>query len=332
MSLQWGDLNARARGLATHLLDRAALEGLARAPDAAALAEALRASGFPVPDGGGGATPPALDLAVRRATAARLRLLAWWCGARVAPLTVIFEDEDRRSLRALLRGTVQGAAPELRLSGVIPTPSFPERALQELARQTTPGAVAALLVTWRHPYGPALLPEAAGAHPDLLRLEHLLNRCFAARALAAAPRGPLADFVRDTIDLENGLAAIVVAGQGREAAPDEAFLAGGRALTRAAFRRAAAAADAPGAARRVAETMGAPFRRFADDPGAIEAAVLRQRIRALTRAARLEPLGPAPLLAYVLRLRGEVLDLRRLIWGTALGAPEAALMLELVTV
>jgi vacuolar-type H+-ATPase subunit C/Vma6 len=44
------------------------------------------------------------------------------------------------------------------------------------------------------------------------------------------------------------------------------------------------------------------------------------------------PLGPAPLLAYALRLRAEMIDLRRIIWGVALAVPRAALTRDLVTV
>ena len=102
----------------------------------------------------------AFALAVRRKAAARMRLLARWAGGRDAVLAVVFEEEDRRSLRALLRGAVQGARAEERLEDLIPTPLLPERALAELARQARPAAIAALLTAWQNPYGPALLQQA----------------------------------------------------------------------------------------------------------------------------------------------------------------------------
>lgn len=337
MKPRWEDVNARARGLATHLLTRGQLDSLAQAPDAAALADGLRRAGFAVAEEGVAASPAALELAVRRTAAAQLRLLARWCGPRAAVLAVVFEDEDRRSLRAFLRGTAQRAPAEARLAGLIPTPSLPERALRELARQPTPAAVAALLTAWKHPYGPALRPLTTVTHPDLLRMEVAINRRFAARALTGARRSGggevLVNYVRDAIDLENAYTALVLAGDDRELPRADLFLPGGGRLTSAAFERAAAAPDAAAAAKRLAEVFAKPatsrlaevFRRIAGDPGGIEDTALRAHIRFLMQEQRRAPLGPAPVLAYALRLRAQVLDLRRLIWGIALGAPVGAL-------
>jgi vacuolar-type H+-ATPase subunit C/Vma6 len=330
MTARWEDLATRARGLATHLLGRAELDALARSPGLDALADALRARGFLPADGP--ATPEALELAVRRMAGARLQILAAWGRARNALLAVVFEDEDRRSLRALLRGAVQGAAPEDRLAGLVPTPALPERALAELAGQPTTGAIAALLTAWGSAYGPVLLPDAAATHPDLLALEYLLNRTFAARALRgarAARSRTLVEFVRETIDLENACTVLVLAGTELDAPPQRAFVEGGRRLALAAFRDAVAARDVGEAARRLAEAFGsapfaAVFARAASDPAAIEDALLRQRIAAQSAAARRDPAGPASVLSFVLRLRAEVLDLRRVIWGTMLGAPVSA--------
>lgn len=327
MTARWEDLATRARGLATHLLGRAELDALARAPDLDALGDALRARGFLPAEGP--VTPDILELAVRRVAGARLQILAGWGQGRTTLLAVVFEDEDRRSLRALLRGAVQGAAPEERLAGLIPTPGLPERVLAELAGQPTPGAIAALLTAWGSAYGPALLPEAAATHPDLLTLEYRLNSTFASRALrgarAARSRG-LVEFVRETIDLENACTALVLGGAEPEAPPERAFVDGGRYLSLAAFRDAVAAPDGGEAARRLAEAfrpapVAAVFARAASDPAAIEEALLRQRIAAQGAAARWDPAGLASVLSYVLRLRAEVLDLQRAIWGVMLGAP-----------
>ena len=74
MNPRWEDVNARARGLATHLLRRDVLEALARHPDLAALGAALRTHGYPLEEGE--AAPEALELGLRRMAAARLRVLA----------------------------------------------------------------------------------------------------------------------------------------------------------------------------------------------------------------------------------------------------------------
>jgi vacuolar-type H+-ATPase subunit C/Vma6 len=334
--IRWEDLDARARGLATHLLGRAELQALAQAPDRAALAEALRHRGYPVEEGE--PTAAALELALRRVAGQRLGVLARWSGVRADALTVLFEDEDRRSLRALLRGAVQGAAAEARLAGLVPTPTLPERALRELAQRDKPAAIAALLTAWRNPYGSALLAVASAAQPDLFRLELLLNRTFAARALRAARHtGPLAAYVRETIDLENAFSALVLAAEGKDVTPKDAFLPGGERLSIAAFEIAAAAGDVAEATRRLAASfagtaLARAFDGRAGDTAQLEATVLRIRVRELMHAMRVTPLGPAPVLAYVLRLRAEMEDLRRIIWGVALAAPRAGLVRALVTV
>lgn len=338
MRARWEDLATRARGLATHLLGRAELDALARVPGLDALSDALRARGF-LP-GEGPATPEALELAVRRMAGTRLGVLAAWGRARNALLAVVFEDEDRRSLRALLRGAVRGAPPDERLAGLIPTPGLPELALAELAGQPTPGGIAVLLTAWGSPYGPALLPDAAGARPDLLTLEYRLNALFASRALrgarAARSRG-LIEFVRETIDLENACTALVLAGAELDAPPQTAFVSGGRRLPVAAFSEAVAAPDAGEAARRLAAAFGSEpvagaFTQAASDPAGIEEALLRHRIAAQGAAARRNPAGPPSVLYYVLRLRAEVLDLQHVIWGVMLRAPRAAIAAALVSV
>lgn len=337
MTARWEDLNARARGLATHLLTRGDLDALAHVPDVATLAAELRRRGVPVT--GDDVSPPALDLALRRMAAARLRVLGRWCGPRAAVLAVLFEDEDRRSVRALLRGAVQGVPSDVRLAGLVPTPALPERALEVLARQSTPGAIAALLVAWRNPYGAALRTEAAGAHPDLFTLELALNRTYATRALRASRkagrRGLLTSYVQRVIDLENAYTALVLAGGGQEVTLEDAFLPGGKRVSFAVFQAAAAAGNLEGAARTLAAAfagtpMASAFERYGGDPAKLEDAVLRICISDLVRAAREAPLGPAPLLAYALRQRAELLDLRRIIWGVALGAPGDALAQDLV--
>jgi vacuolar-type H+-ATPase subunit C/Vma6 len=333
----WGDLDARARGLGTHLLTRQQMDALTAARDLTELADGMRAAGLPADDAV--ASAAGLELAARRAAAAALRVLAGWVGARASVLAVVFEDEDRRSLRALARGAAQHAAPEARMSGLVPTPSLPERALAELSRQPSVAAVAALLAAWGDPYAAALRDVAAAAHPDLLKIELAVNRTFAARALAAARRGrsgELVAYVRETTDLENAAAALILAGQGKDIVPKEVFLAGGARVDIGVFERAVATGDAVAAARllgaalapaRVAQAFGGDAAGIAS----IEGTLLRLRIADLHAARRRSPLGPAPLLEYALRLRAQVLDLRRIIWSVALAAPRPELLAALVT-
>jgi vacuolar-type H+-ATPase subunit C/Vma6 len=327
---RWEDVATRASGLAPHLLGPGQLRALAGAADLHALADALRPLGFLIPDDA--VAPELLELAIRRTAAARLRTLVRWAGERSAFLAVILEDEDRRSLRALLRGSVQGAPAEQRLAGLIPTPMLPERALAELAHLPTPGSIATLLIAWGSAYGFALSTAAAATHPDLLSLEYELNRTFAARALHGARTARsrvLTEFVRETIDLENACTALVLAGAEPDSPAKPPFLDGGQRLPFTAFLEAVSAREPAEAGQRLAASFGPPFaaafERSAREPGALEELLLRQRSAALHERTRRDPAGPATILKYLLDLRAEVLVLRRIIWGVALNAPRGDL-------
>lgn len=327
MSASWGDLNARARGLATHLASRATLEQLAQAPDLVTLSRECAASGvFPAePEQ---AAPFALELAFRRAAARNLRVLVRWMGPRTEWLRFMLEDEDRRSLRAILRGATAGVAAESRLAGLIPTPSLPERLLETLARQPRCRDVVALLVFWGHPYGSPLLAAVASDPPDLFKLECALNHTFALRASRGARRGgrALRAFVEESIDIDNLLGGLVLAANELELSPEAAFLPGGRRLTLDRFRTAARTRNPLQAADQLAAGFGETgiarlARRHASAPAALEEALMRLRGKQLRDQARLDPLGPAPFLSYLFRLRVQSRNLGRLLWGAALGVP-----------
>ncbi|MGE5141846.1 MAG: V-type ATPase subunit [Acidobacteriota bacterium] len=334
---RWDDVNARARGLSTHLLSASELRLLSRTAGLAALANELGRRGFPV-SAEAIPTPAEVELAVRRWAAAALGTLARWAGRRTPALAVIYEDEDRKSLRAIIRGAARGAATEARLSGLIPTPALPERALEELARQASVAAIATLLQVWHNPYGLALAPLARTAQPDSFAIDLVLDRTFAARALSAArPAGAeLLGFVRETVDVANATTAIVLSSAGKDLTPKEAFLPGGDRVSIVAFEEAAAAGGPVAAGGRLARTfapgpLSSAFRDLAADPDALEDEVLRIRVRALALRVRLAPLGPAPALWFALRLRAQVIDLQRIAWGAALAAPPADIVAALVT-
>lgn len=334
----WDDLNARARGLGTRLIGRPALESMARATDLPAIATELERRGYPVEESAR-TSPAGLELAARRSVAARFRTLARWAAARSPLLAVLFLDEDRRSISALMRGAAQRATAELRLSGLIPTPALPERALEELARQPATGPVSVLLSAWRHPLAEDLVPAAASPEPDLLRIEATIGATFARLALANARKtgrnGVLYRHVQQVIDVENAYAALVLAGE-KEVQPADHWLPGGRAVPLTLFAQAIATQD-PLRAGKVLATgfpgtrLRAAFANIDIATGGVERAVLTAWIADLAQAARTASLSPAPLLAYALRLRAEALDIRWLVWGISLGAPPALLAEGLVT-
>lgn len=325
-SPRWEDLATRARGLGTHLLDRSAIASLAALESVEALGDALRGYEYPLPEGG--VTADDLELAVRRQAGGRLSVLARWAGNRSVLLAVLFEDEDRRSIRAIVRGALQGATADLRLAGLIPTPGLPERALRELAMQPSPGAVAVLLTAWGNAYGAALRREAQATQPDLLAIESCLNITFAQRALdgaRATGSGLVVDYVRDTIDLENATVALMLAGGEADLPGKTAFVEGGRRLPLATFLDAIAAGDSAAAGRCLAKAfrptpLAAAFER-AGNASSIEEQLLRGRIAMIRETERRDPAGPASVLGFALRVRMEVFDVRLVIWGIELGAP-----------
>ena len=299
--MDWGDLVARARGLSTHLLGGARLRALG--PDAVFAEEEARSG-----------------------TAARLAVLLRRAGDRAMALTVLFDDEDRRAIRALVRGAIAGTPAVERTAGLVPTPALPARLLAELAAQPTAAAVAALLIAHGHPSGPALLPEAQRERPHLLAIEAKLDRLFAERATRGARRGDraLRAHVTLVIDMQNASTAVIGAG---ELPPQGVllFLPGGRRVRRALFDRALAARDREEAA----VVLSAPFGktplgaalRARAAPAALDDAAAATGLAAGHRAARREPLGTAPIIWYVLRERAEARDLRRLALGSAMHAP-----------
>ena len=334
--MPWDEVSARVRGLATHLLRPERVPELAAAGDLPDLLRRLERVGYRLVLEPGPVTAATIESATRRLAASRLRLLARWCADRKAALAVIFEEEDRRSLQALIRGAVAGTAPEARLAGTLPSTSLPLRALEELARQPSLRAVGALLAAWGNPYAVVLHDVESSEHPDLLRLEVRLGRQFAQRALEAALQGDrvLRTHVRDTVDLENTWAALLLAGDGGDVDPSECFIPGGDRITPTVFEDAATAPERAEASRRLARALGSrpigrALLRAAARLPELDDELLAAQLDERRAAARLDPLSSAPLLAYALALRAETRTLGRLVWGVALGIPAPVLAADL---
>jgi vacuolar-type H+-ATPase subunit C/Vma6 len=330
MTVRWEDVDARARGLASHLLSSETLAGLAGLRTLQELSRALAAAGV-LPEEVPAPTAAVLELALRRWAAGEVRVARRWLGSRAEVIAVALEVEDRRSLRALVRGAAAGVHAEARLTGLVPTPTLPERLLRELAGRSSLREQAALLVMAGHPSGPALLAAAAGTEPDLFAVELALSRAFAERATRGARSGGrfLRTHVEDLIDAENCRSALLLANRASAEPTGSAFIPGGRRLTLVRFAAAATAADPVAAARRLGEIYdGGPeaemLLRHAAEPAALETAMDRAETERLHQVARLDPLGPAPLLLYLRRLRHQMVALGELVWALDLGvAPPA---------
>lgn len=331
-----GALAARARGLTAQVIAGEALAAIDAAPDGPALAEALARADLALPGGAGadaGAAADTIDRLARDRTASDLAILARHdaCGA----LAVIALDEDRRSLRAIVRGIAAGASAERRLAGTVPTARLPAPVLTALAGAATLADAAALLARGRHPLAAALAARPGtdpkgGSAPRLASLDVLeIELGLARRFVEWAARGPrdraMRSYLAQLVDAENAGAAVLLASRGGDLPAERAFLdAGvrGRRLDRARFLAAAAGPLDAACAVLAGVFAGTPLAAalFAPGPAALEDAALTWQLATQARLRRSEPLGLAPALYAVLRRRDEARHLRRAGWRIALGA------------
>jgi len=336
MARYLGDINTRARGLRTHLLPTSDLERLARATSLLALQRELSGLGYVRSDAP--ATAMSLERAVRRHAADQMGILDRWCmDERRAALAVILEDEDRRSIQAILRGAQQGTATEVRMAGLIPTTSLPERALLTLAGQPTPTDVIRMLALWNHPLGIPLVAAASGPHPSLFEIEVELQRAFARRASARAHQGgsQLVEYVEQVVDVMNTWSALLHFVERDPAIVDMTFVEGGRWISRDVFHKLMTLETRPQVEKRLAwelrkSALGNAFQGEIEDLAQLEGTMLRAQIDWQNRAVRVDPSGAAPIIGFAIELRAEVVNLRRIIWGVALEAPAALIQAEMV--
>lgn len=330
----WHDVVARVRGLSSRLLGRPALEQLAGSSSISMLATNLSGTSYHEASELSDHTPVSLDRAIRRVAGTHLDIIVDWSGKRVGTLAPVFEDEDRRNLRALLRGIAGHATPEQCVAGLLPTPALPFAALEELAKQTSAASVSATLTAWGNAYGRAIRDEASRESPSLFALQFALDREYARRAGAIARRvgEPLLGYVHTIIDAENAHTALACSAGVVEHDVDALFIEGGCVVTRELAR--VVAAEKPAVARdrlaaAVAGTALAPLAAPATDD--TDCAVLSAQLLHLHRVVRLHPLSLEVVIEYVLALRAEVHDLARIVWGIAVQAPRRAIIAGLVT-
>lgn len=327
---EWADAVARARGLGNHLLERRRLDELAASPDVRTLTRRLRALAYPRLEET--SDPLAAERALHEEAGRRRSLLIRWLGPRAERLTALLDADEIASIRTLLRGAAQGAAPAARLAGAPPSPGLSASTVEELARAPSPAAVAERLAALGHPFGEALI-RGEPAIGGLLGLELRLARAWSARAAAGARDRDLRDLVGRAVDLANAWTVLAAHGE-RDFPWEEAFLEGGAQLEAEAFRDALGVEEPEAALSRLAGVFaGGPLGPAFRDPGPGGAALERRALEALVaeqrRRSRARPLGPAPVLLYLLRLRLELTALRSLLWGRVLGAPPTALAREL---
>lgn len=337
----WSDIDARARGLSTRLVGGGTLRQWAGAADPAAVTAVLFGeTREEVTTAPADAQVSPLERQMVALVDARFSLLRRWAGARAGALDALFEDDERRAVRALVRGAVVGIPSSARLDGLIPTPTLPAARLRALVEVASVARLVAELVRQGHPYGLPLLVEARHSHPHLLTLEHCLDRVYTGRVIASARHGDrvLRDHARFVVDAQNCWWAVSLAGLStpdERAVPARWFLRGGRRLPLSAYEGAIRTASRTAAGALLAGCFPrTPLGSALEAGGSMEAlddAAATTAMAAARMAARADPLGTGPIISYVLRQRGELRDVRRLVWGHALAAPPARLRAELVS-
>ena len=330
----WEAANARARGLATHLLARESLALAARRATWDSAARALVERGYPLEERDL-LSRADLDRAIGRIAARRLGVLWRWLGSRRASLAVLYALEERRALRRLLRGAAQGASPELRLFGLTPTPTLPERVLRRLSHVPSPAGLATILTRAGHPAGRVL---ARGGRPplSLWESELALNQLFARLVTRAARRGgrTVRRFTALCLDLENTW-SLLARGWGDNVGARDVFLPGGEVLEVETF--AALAAVPPGdatwqtLASRFGSTPLARVFRERASPTELERGVAVALVAWMRAEARRDPLSVSTVLAVALRIRNEAHDVRLVTFATDIGAPVATIVSGLET-
>lgn len=354
MSRRWETVAARARGLATRLLDDDILARLERLDDRRALARILSESPYRalLPKG---ADDEAVDVAVTRYAALQVATLERWAHPDERLLAPILLPLDARAIRSVVRGLRAGIPPDDRVADAVPTSSLGRKELALLARTESVSELTGLLAAWEHPLAvpirratgpdraapaPRLAPgreaaprqEAVGsAEPGLFAFEAALGRALGETLTDAAKDDDdlVRSFVHTEIDSWNVATALVLSGNDAEAAPSELFVEGGSALSLDDFSRAAAADGSRACAAVLATGLrgtlfAEPVEGGSAGPAAIDDRIVDARIRRLRVDGRLDPLSAAPVLSFLLRLRREGRTLRRALWRTSLSTVRTA--------
>lgn len=252
--------------------------------------------------------PAALEHVVLERQVEDLAILRRWGGRAIEVLEL---DEDRRTLRAIARGTIANTRAARRVIGAVPTATLPSPVLARLAEATSLADLRALLEG--HPL------RAAFDADELFEIECSLARVFVehARTRDAALR----TYISQLVDIENAQAALAVSARGAGLDPEALFVTGGKRLDRRTFVEAAGSIETAREhlSRAFAKT---PLARalFAALPSAIEDAGLAWQLATQTRLRRVEPLGLAPIVWLVLRRREEARTARSSAWSAALGS------------
>ena len=218
-------LVTRARGLGSRLVGEAVLAEIERARDQAGLALALGRAGL-----GEDASVDAVEALARNRIIEDLKILSRWARDHRDAMTVIELDEDRRSLRTLVRGLAAGVGSVRRRAACIPTSRLTARILIALSEVTSLADLAQILTMHEHPLAPALASHHATI--DVLAIEAALTERFAALAREHVDDRALRVYLAQLIDGENTESAILLAARGKRIDATQMFIGAAKGAKR----------------------------------------------------------------------------------------------------
>ncbi|MBI3610323.1 MAG: V-type ATPase subunit [Nitrospirae bacterium] len=339
-------LAGRIGAMRSGLLTRRAYEDLIALPDIPALLAYLRNGPYgPMIErvGEAFADTTKIEEGLRRDFSATLaKLFRMSAGEPREAVEMLLGAWDVYDIKTILRGKQIRLSPEEIVRSLIPTGSFDEPALWELARQPSLPAVAELIQTWRNPHAAALMKALRDYHEprDLYLLELALDRSYLLQPGRFPSDGPASEplrfFLSFLADKTNLMTALKMAEERTHLIEREKhFLPGGVRLSYPTFVKIQEAGAAGGLAEALvsarATRFGPILAGLGEPPAGI--ALLSWAERRLEKAVlqtahrihRADPLGIGTVTAFLWDKIQEVMNLRMILRGRQVRLPEPAL-------
>jgi len=335
-------INARVRAMRSRLLDPGRMEELLALPTLDAFIQALGDTpyGQPMQEAltrhhGVQAVDEALARHFRQTTT---KILSFADGNARDLIEIVLMRWDLANLRLILRGKHAGRPDGEIIENLVPAGGLSEVALKELVAQPDVPGVAAALAGLDHPFAGALAGGMGGYQDsrDLLALELHLDRFYAAYGLSKARgRGQSQDVLRRLlqaeIDATNVKTALKLqrAGQLSEDERMRFFIPGGRLVGDQLFLALADPATAEQGLHGL-RVQGFPVRGRVDDLAGFERELELALIHAQTSLYRGDPLALDVVIGYLALKYNEVVNLRLIARGKALGIPRDRIRKEMI--
>ena len=254
---------------------------------------------------------------------------------------------DVHSLKTILRGKNVGASTEEIIDSLIPAGQLSEIFLTELAKQPDIKAVIDLLVMARTPYAKPLsnaFPHYAQTK-NLVRLELALDEFFYSYALERTSvrlfdAQLVHQVLKREIDVINVMTILrMVQQKVKEQDKVLFFIEGGKYIDRELFVDLVENQDVEGVIHKLEKTpYGAVLKEAQGkfmETGAlsvIERSLEKLQVRQNTKLFRADPLSIALIIAYIWAKYNEIINLRIIVRGKALGMPSQKIKEDLVLV